>query len=443
MPPTPLSDPGTSTSMGTGETRLDHDAYHELNMHLQQHQHEHDHDHEHERVRELLESKPKRASTSTKNRPRSPSPYRAHPGQSSTEFLTSFWQHSIDIAENVDDDFKHQALPLARIKKVMKSDPEVKASRTQPWLSELFIQEITNRAHMVSLASRRRTLARSDVAEAIAKSDMFDFLVDVVPRDEPILPPSAFVSSSASKSVQDSVEVSEVPKALTSRTILDGFPSGLDVGTTEDAVDDHDDEAGPGEDELAEETPGTSESNARKRASRAIGRSRGRPKKRPATDTGPSRSEREAEHEQARLVAEEQARHAAAMGHLQGKAAEVSNSTATMAAQMLPPNPPSHHSSPNNGMYGLSVQTMQAPPHMMGLSMGMGMGMGMPMSMPMGLPTSAAGSHEEYQRWMLEQFLRSGAHNAHPFMAPGSVPWANPFAYDPSHTFFAHTARRE
>lgn len=37
-----------------------------------------------------------------------------------------FWQHTINVAETIDDDFKHQALPLARIKKVMKIDPDVK-----------------------------------------------------------------------------------------------------------------------------------------------------------------------------------------------------------------------------------------------------------------------------------------------------------------------------
>lgn len=39
--------------------------------------------------------------------------------------VNEFWQHATNVAE-LEDDFKQQALPLARIKKVMKSDFEVK-----------------------------------------------------------------------------------------------------------------------------------------------------------------------------------------------------------------------------------------------------------------------------------------------------------------------------
>ena len=40
-----------------------------------------------------------------------------------------FWQHAMNVAEHHEDDFKHQALPLARIKKVAKMDPEVQVRR--------------------------------------------------------------------------------------------------------------------------------------------------------------------------------------------------------------------------------------------------------------------------------------------------------------------------
>ena len=37
----------------------------------------------------------------------------------------AFWKHQFDIAENTIEDFKNPELPLARVKRVMKTDPEV------------------------------------------------------------------------------------------------------------------------------------------------------------------------------------------------------------------------------------------------------------------------------------------------------------------------------
>ena len=53
------------------------------------------------------------------------------PGQPLNDFLRSFWQRQVDAAEQETPDYRHPALPLARIKKVMKSDPDVKVS----WLA--------------------------------------------------------------------------------------------------------------------------------------------------------------------------------------------------------------------------------------------------------------------------------------------------------------------
>jgi hypothetical protein len=47
-------------------------------------------------------------------------------GDQLPDFLHSFWQRQIDTAEQETPDYRHPSLPLARIKKVMKSDPEVK-----------------------------------------------------------------------------------------------------------------------------------------------------------------------------------------------------------------------------------------------------------------------------------------------------------------------------
>jgi nuclear transcription factor Y, gamma len=91
--------------------------------------------------------------------------------------------------ETENHDYKIHQLPLARIKKVMKADPEVKMiSAEAPILfakgCDIFITELTMRAWIHAEENKRRTLQRSDIASALGKSDMFDFLIDIVPREE-------------------------------------------------------------------------------------------------------------------------------------------------------------------------------------------------------------------------------------------------------------------
>lgn len=107
------------------------------------------------------------------------------------DILTTYWQQTIESLENDTHDYKQHQLPLARIKKVMKADPEVKMiSAEAPILfakgCDIFITELTMRAWIHAEENKRRTLQRSDIASALAKSDMFDFLIDIVPREEAV-----------------------------------------------------------------------------------------------------------------------------------------------------------------------------------------------------------------------------------------------------------------
>ncbi|EIW67045.1 hypothetical protein TREMEDRAFT_45482 [Tremella mesenterica DSM 1558] len=104
-------------------------------------------------------------------------------------FLEMFWARWTEEMERDEPDFRVYNLPLARIKKVMKSDEEVKMiSAEVPVMfakaCEVFISELTGRAWLIAESNKRRTLQKSDVAAAIAHSDMFDFLIDIVPRDD-------------------------------------------------------------------------------------------------------------------------------------------------------------------------------------------------------------------------------------------------------------------
>ncbi|XP_070555546.1 nuclear transcription factor Y subunit gamma-like isoform X1 [Ptychodera flava] len=104
--------------------------------------------------------------------------------------LASFWQKQMEeIKVMKSDDFKQQELPLARIKKIMKMDEDVKMiSAEAPVLfskaAEIFISELSLRAWIHTEDNKRRTLQRNDIAMAITKFDQFDFLIDIVPRDE-------------------------------------------------------------------------------------------------------------------------------------------------------------------------------------------------------------------------------------------------------------------
>uniref|UniRef100_A0A804LH63 Core Histone H2A/H2B/H3 domain-containing protein n=1 Tax=Zea mays TaxID=4577 RepID=A0A804LH63_MAIZE len=104
--------------------------------------------------------------------------------------LQAFWAYQRQEAERASaSDFKNHQLPLARIKKIMKADEDVRMiSAEAPVLfakaCELFILELTIRSWLHAEENKRRTLQRNDVAAAIARTDVFDFLVDIVPREE-------------------------------------------------------------------------------------------------------------------------------------------------------------------------------------------------------------------------------------------------------------------
>ncbi|CAL5024635.1 unnamed protein product [Urochloa decumbens] len=85
------------------------------------------------------------------------------------------------------------ALPLARIKKIMKRSAgegggarmiSGEAPVVFSKACELFIAEITRRAWAATLEGKRRTVHKEDVATAVHNTDLFDFLVDVVTADD-------------------------------------------------------------------------------------------------------------------------------------------------------------------------------------------------------------------------------------------------------------------
>merc|ERR1712137_452460 len=104
------------------------------------------------------------------------------------QHLQQFW-FAIAAETKNETNFKTYQLPLARIKKIMKADKDVKMiSQEAPILfakaCEIFIRELTLRAWLQTEENKRKTLQRNDIAAAISKTDMYDFLIDIVPRED-------------------------------------------------------------------------------------------------------------------------------------------------------------------------------------------------------------------------------------------------------------------
>lgn len=102
--------------------------------------------------------------------------------------LQSFWANQYQEIEQTID-FKNHSLPLARIKKIMKADEDVRMiSAEAPVIfaraCEMFILELTLRSWNHTEENKRRTLQKNDIAAAITRTDIFDFLVDIVPRED-------------------------------------------------------------------------------------------------------------------------------------------------------------------------------------------------------------------------------------------------------------------
>mmetsp|Transcript_13286 Transcript_13286/g.30239 ORF Transcript_13286/g.30239 Transcript_13286/m.30239 type:complete len:221 (-) Transcript_13286:1986-2648(-) len=133
------------------------------------------------------------------------------------ELLDDLWRRATDEIRSIDpntENWKIQTLPLARVKKIMKAEEFVMQELQKDELRqqgntvvdgedikssvkfmiaadapvvlsracELLIRELTCRAWQHTERNRRRTLQRQDVHAAVGESEVYDFLIDIVPR---------------------------------------------------------------------------------------------------------------------------------------------------------------------------------------------------------------------------------------------------------------------
>lgn len=122
-------------------------------------------------------------------------PSTSAPIKQTTLQMQGFWRQISGEIHEINpetENFKFQILPLSRIKKVMKLEDDIREetcmiSGEAPVVfakaCEIFILELSKRAWIISEEGKRRTLLKSDLAKAAASSELYDFLLDVVPRE--------------------------------------------------------------------------------------------------------------------------------------------------------------------------------------------------------------------------------------------------------------------
>ncbi|XP_022861055.1 nuclear transcription factor Y subunit C-2-like, partial [Olea europaea var. sylvestris] len=108
--------------------------------------------------------------------------------QQTRQQLQAFWANQMQEVEHTTD-FKNHSLPLARIKNIMKADEDVRMISAEALVvfakaCEMFILELMQRSWIHAEENKRRTLQKNDIASAISRTDVFNFLVDFIPQDE-------------------------------------------------------------------------------------------------------------------------------------------------------------------------------------------------------------------------------------------------------------------
>ncbi|KAL1804829.1 hypothetical protein ACET3Z_027897 [Daucus carota] len=85
---------------------------------------------------------------------------------------------------------KKHSLPLAPIKRIMKADNNIRMIAQEANLPlfaktcEMFMVDMTSQAWIVTEEDKRRTVQKNDIVEAVLKTNMFDFLDNIIPRHE-------------------------------------------------------------------------------------------------------------------------------------------------------------------------------------------------------------------------------------------------------------------
>ncbi|KAJ1265677.1 hypothetical protein BS78_08G094100 [Paspalum vaginatum] len=108
----------------------------------------------------------------------------ATPAVNGQNMIQEFWRKRQEEIEVIED-FRERAFPMTRLRKLICAEKgKMMMSFDTPSfltkVSEIFVQEITFRAWMCAMSHNRGIIVDSDIAEAIASTQSYDFLKDVL-----------------------------------------------------------------------------------------------------------------------------------------------------------------------------------------------------------------------------------------------------------------------
>ena len=111
--------------------------------------------------------------------------------------LREFWRREMEEIGGLDSrEVRSKSrgdLPLARVKKIMKADEtkmvSAEAVVVMGKACEMMMKELSVKAWIRTREGKRRTLQNKDIGSGLSESEVFDFLVDVLPRPKPLYPP--------------------------------------------------------------------------------------------------------------------------------------------------------------------------------------------------------------------------------------------------------------
>lgn len=99
--------------------------------------------------------------------------------------------HDENVTTNVPDDETVMSLPLLKIKKIFKMDPDYAGSSASAVYAtgaatELFVQYLVEQASMNAKAEKRKKIQYRDLSAAVSAQESLYFLSDTIPKTQPV-----------------------------------------------------------------------------------------------------------------------------------------------------------------------------------------------------------------------------------------------------------------